>query len=145
MSCFFPAEWIYFPLFFSGTVRMGIDYSLIRLKNAAFYAYHGVMSGEQTLGGKFEVDVELYCDFTPAAETDHLKETVDYERVYGFIEKIVTGRKYYLVETVARTIAKELLKEFSKVERVVVRVRKRSAPIKGVIDYVEAEFSESRS
>ncbi|MGB9773369.1 MAG: dihydroneopterin aldolase [Bacteroidota bacterium] len=124
---------------------MTIDYSVIRLRNATFYAYHGTISDEQNLGGKFEVDVDLYCDFVPAAESDSLKQTVNYERVYSFIENIVTGRKYYLIETVARTIAKELLREFSKVNRVVVRVRKRHVPIKGVIDYVEAEFSETRS
>ncbi len=35
---------------------------IIRLHNAVFYAYHGVLTDEQNLGGKFEVDVDLYCD-----------------------------------------------------------------------------------
>ena len=32
---------------------------IIRIINASFYAYHGVATDEQNLGGKFEVDVEI--------------------------------------------------------------------------------------
>ncbi len=55
---------------------------VIRIKNAVFYAYHGVMSDEQNLGGKFEVDVDLYCNLQEAEETDSLMRTVDYAKVY---------------------------------------------------------------
>ena len=32
------------------------------LKNMVFYGYHGVAEPEMILGGKFEVDVELFLD-----------------------------------------------------------------------------------
>ena len=35
---------------------------IIRIHNAVFYAYHGVLTDEQNLGGKFDVDVDLHCD-----------------------------------------------------------------------------------
>ena len=31
--------------------------NIIKIKNATFYGYHGVRSEEQSVGGKFEVDV----------------------------------------------------------------------------------------
>lgn len=117
---------------------------VIRLRNAVFYAYHGVLSDEQNLGGKFEVDVDLYCNLRRAAATDSLRQTVNYERVYDCIRGLVLGKKYYLIEALAKTIADGILKNFKAVQRVVVRVRKPSAPVKGVIDYVEVETSHVR-
>jgi dihydroneopterin aldolase len=117
---------------------------VIRLHNAVFYAYHGVLSDEQTLGGKFEVDVDLHVDLARGARTDDLQQTVNYERVYDAIKQLVLGKKYMLIEALAETIADGLLAGFKKVEKVVVRVRKPSAPVKGVIDYVEVEIARAR-
>ena len=120
------------------------DLDIIRLKNAVFYAYHGVLSDEQNLGGKFEVDVDLHCDLSRGASSDHLKDTVDYERVYNSIRSLVLGKKYFLLEALASAIAQGILRDFSKVETVVVRVRKPGAAVKGVIDHVEVEILRSR-
>ena len=119
--------------------------SIIRLQNAVFYAYHGVLSDEQNLGGKFQVDVELHCDLSRGARSDILKETVDYERVYDCIRSIVVGHKFMLLERLGSEIAKGILGQFSKVKRVVVRVRKPGAAVKGVIDHVEVEICSDRS
>ena len=117
---------------------------VIRLHNAVFYAYHGVLSDEQSLGGKFEVDVDLYCDLSRGSQTDDLRRTVDYQKVYACIRTLVLARKHFLLESVAGTIAKGILKEFRAVRRVTVRVRKPSAPLKGVVDHVEVELTRSR-
>jgi dihydroneopterin aldolase len=120
------------------------ELNVIRMKNAVFYAYHGAFEDEQNLGGKFEFDVDMYCDLSAAAEHDSLKETVDYEKVYGFIHQTVLHKKYYLLEALANTIGKGLLREFAALHKVVVRVRKPHPPVKGVIDYVEVEISQIR-
>ncbi len=116
----------------------------IRIKNASFYAYHGVATDEQNLGGKFEVDVDMRCDLSAAKTSDHLKQTVDYEAVYSVIRRTVTEKKYYLLESLAGAIVRGLLREFSLIEGVSVRVRKPHPPVKGVIDYVEVEVSDTR-
>ncbi len=118
---------------------------VIRIKNAVFYAYHGVMSDEQNLGGKFEVDIDLFCNLKEAEETDSLTRTVDYAKVYQKMKEMVVDQKYYLIEALGNRIAKGILQEFSKVERVVVRVRKQNPPVKGVVDSVEAEIIQERS
>lgn len=117
---------------------------VIRIKNAVFYAYHGVMSDEQNLGGKFEVDVDLYCNLQEAEETDSLMRTVDYAKVYQKMKDLVVDQKFYLIEALGTRIAKGILQEFLKVQRVVVRVRKHNPPVKGVVDSVEAEIVQER-
>ncbi len=117
---------------------------IIRIKNASFYAYHGVATDEQNLGGKFEVDLELHADLSTAIEHDSLKQTINYEAVYSLVQKIVTAKKYYLIEALANTIAKGILQTFHGAEVVTVKVRKPHPPVKGVVDYVEVEISEHR-
>lgn len=118
---------------------------IIKLHNAVFYAYHGALSDEQNLGGKFEIDVELHCDLTKAKQTDNLAETVNYEKVYALMKKIVTGKKYYLIEALAHSIGTGIIDEFSQVNSAVVRVRKPGAPVHGVIDSIEVVVQTDRS
>jgi dihydroneopterin aldolase len=117
---------------------------IIRLHNAVFYAYHGVLIDEQNLGGKFEVDVDLHCDLSRGAKSDHLSDTVNYERVYDCIRTLVLEKKHFLLESLTGSIAKGILKNFPQVHSVTVRVRKPGAPVRGVIDYVEVELTETR-
>ncbi|MBI2618949.1 MAG: dihydroneopterin aldolase [Ignavibacteriales bacterium] len=117
---------------------------VIRLYNAVFYAYHGVLSDEQNLGGKFEVDVELHCDLRKGAKTDHLRDTVDYEQVYDCIRSSVLGKKYFLLEALGQAIVTGIFSRFPKVRTVTVRLRKPGAAVRGVIDTVEVEMTRSR-
>jgi dihydroneopterin aldolase len=117
---------------------------VIRIKNAVFYAYHGVLSDEQSLGGKFEVDVELFCDLRKGTVSDHLGDTVDYEQVYDCVRSSVLGKKYFLLEGVGGAIIGGIFRKFPRVRQVTVRVRKPNAPVKGVIDTVEVEMTRTR-
>jgi dihydroneopterin aldolase len=117
---------------------------IIRLHNAVFYAYHGALSDEQTLGGKFELDLELHCDLTRAKQSDTLAETVNYEKVYALMKKIVTGKKYYLIEALAHSVGVGIIDQFSQVQKAVVRIRKPGAPVHGVIDTIEVQIETTR-
>ena len=117
---------------------MPVD-DIIRIKNASFYAYHGVASDEQNLGGKFEVDLEIRGDFSKAKKSDNLKDTINYESVYSFLRSSVTQKKYYLLEALAGTIAEGLMNKFPIIRSVSVTVRKWHPPVKGVVDYVEIQ------
>ncbi|MBS4035935.1 MAG: dihydroneopterin aldolase [Ignavibacterium sp.] len=118
--------------------------NIIRIKKATFYGYHGVRSEEQSVGGKFEADVDIYTDFSDAAENDSLIETIDYHKVYSFMYHLALEQKYYLIEALAVKIANELLMKFTAISKVAVRVRKNNPPLGGVVDCVEVEVVKER-
>jgi dihydroneopterin aldolase len=117
---------------------------IIKLHNAVFYAYHGALSDEKNLGGKFEIDVELHCELAKAKNTDSLAETVNYEKVYSLMKKVVTERKYNLIEALAHSISIGILQNFEQVQKTVVRVRKPGAPVHGVVDTIEVQIETER-
>ena len=53
-------------------------------------------------------------------------------------------KKYYLIEALATVIADEILKKFDGIDKLVVKLRKRSVPVGGVIDYVEAVVEKAK-
>ena len=118
--------------------------NIIRIKKASFYGYHGVLSEEQSVGGKFEADVDMYTDFSRAAERDRLKETINYHEVYKLLYRLALEEKHYLIETLAMKIADRILESFPGVQKVAVRVRKNNPPLGGVVDCVEVEVEKSR-
>lgn len=120
---------------------MGRD--VIRLHNMQFYGRHGVNPEEQTLGQRFEVDVELCLDTRPAALQDDLRLTINYSQVYKTVQRIVEEERFALLETLAETIATRLGRHFAP-HSVRVCVRKPHAPIKGVLDYVAVEIERTK-
>jgi dihydroneopterin aldolase len=120
------------------------NYTIIRLKNARFYAHHGVLDAERSNGGLFEIDAELTCDILEAEAEDNLKKTVDYEKVYSFVKEVVSSKKFYLIESLASRICKSIINNFQVVQKVTVKVRKPSPPLGGVVEFVEVEHTELR-
>lgn len=120
------------------------NYTIIRISNAKFYAHHGVLEAERSTGGLFEIDAELTCDIVAAEMEDNLKKTLDYEQAYTYIKEIVSGTKYFLIESLASHIALKMIEHFPVVQKVTIKVRKPSPPLGGLTDYVEVEHSEYR-
>jgi dihydroneopterin aldolase len=120
------------------------NYTIIRLKNARFYAHHGVLDAERSNGGLFEIDAELTCDILEAEAEDNLKKTVDYEKVYSFVKEVVSSKKFYLIESLASRICKSIINNFQVVQKITVKVRKPSPPLGGVVEFVEVEHTELR-
>jgi len=115
-----------------------MDY--VRLKNLVFQAYHGATPAEALNGQRFEVDIELGGDFSQAAWSDDLKDAEDYAHVYDMVAEIVTGRRYNLIEALAKAIADALLTEYPGLH-VKVAIRKPEAPLPGKFDYAEVEIN----
>jgi dihydroneopterin aldolase len=118
--------------------------NIIKIKKATFYGYHGVLSEEQSVGGKFEADVDIYTNFSAAVQKDNLAKTINYDKVYKLMYQLALEQKYYLIETLATRIADELLFKFEQIEKVAVRVRKNNPPLGGVVDCVEVEVIKER-
>lgn len=116
----------------------------VRINNAKFYAYHGVLEHEKEYGNLFEADVEMDCGDHSPGMSDKLGNTVDYLSVYRMVQKIFSSSKYNLIETLTEEICDTILKEYAIVNSVKVCLRKPNAPL-GVIDSVEIINQKYRS
>ena len=112
----------------------------VRLNNIVFYAHHGVMHEEHRIGGRYEVDVAITLDLEEAARSDDLSKTVDYEKVYRFVQQIVTENRFYLIERVAYLIAHQVHEAYPQIQSVEVTVRKPNPPVGGTADHAEAVY-----
>lgn len=112
----------------------------VRIRNAVFYAHHGVMKEEHRIGGRYEVDVSMDINFEKAASSDALEYTVDYEKIYGVIRETVTANTFFLIERLAFLIARRVLDAASVIEEVEVTVRKSNPPVGGPCDSAEATY-----
>lgn len=113
----------------------------IRLKNMAFYGYHGNLDAEQEIGQRFFVDVTLFLDLTKAGQTDDIQDTINYAEVYEQVRAIVEGPSCKLIERVASLIADKIWNTHRGVIGVEVVVRKPQAPVTGVLDYAEVSIT----
>ncbi len=117
----------------------------IRLINLRFYAFHGALEEERTLGQAFEVDVEVGGDFSQRDEgSDDLHWTVDYTLLYRAVAEMFMRENYRLLETCAGVIANGLLSKFPRVDEATVRVRKPHVPMGGLLQHVEVEVTRRR-
>lgn len=102
----------------------------------------GVTPGERRQPQWCEADITIWGDFEAAAADDSLDRAVDYSKVLSTILETAHSREYYLLETLAYRIAREVLQAFPA-RRVGVCVRKRPASLKEKLDHVEVEVEQS--
>ncbi len=111
----------------------------IRIIGLQFNVCHGVMPEEKTLTQPFEVDVEITCDLSDAAETDKIRDTIDYSRVVAAVGEVMRGPQCRLLERLAGSIC-ERLREIVGQGVVTIRVRKPRAPLDIPFETVEVEL-----
>jgi dihydroneopterin aldolase len=94
------------------------------LRGLEGYAHHGDLPEERALGGHFSLDLELVTDTREVARADRLKGAVNYVTIEALARKILEGRRYRLLETLAERLAGAILKQ-PGVLQVTIRVSKR--------------------
>ena len=73
---------------------------------------HGVMDRERKVEQEFEISLRLGVGDTSAAAKSHkIADAVDYAPVRDSIVSIIETHSYFLIETLADTIATEVLKD----------------------------------
>ncbi len=122
---------------------MIIKESYITLHNLVFYAYHGVLPQEQVVGNEYYVDLKMKVDFTEAALTDDVENTVSYAEVYEAIkEEMSIPAK--LIENVGYRICQRIFNDFGLIEEVTLKLGKRNPPMGADIDASGVELHCSR-
>jgi dihydroneopterin aldolase len=100
------------------------------LENMEFYAFHGHYSEEQTIGGRFSVDLVIDTNLSKASETDLLDDAVDYSRVYELVRKEME-QPSRLLEHLASRIIRAVYTASDHITSVTVRVSKLNPAIGG--------------
>jgi dihydroneopterin aldolase len=103
----------------------------------------GVTPEERTMKQRLLIDVEIATDTARAAESDSLKDALDYSKVAILVMEICRSRDFHLIETVAELLASRILSEFPTPE-VRVLVRKISPVLEPKVSHVSIEIVRSR-
>lgn len=114
----------------------------IRLEGLDFFAHHGYYEEERKVGNKYTVDVEVLVENT-AYTDDDLDKTINYEEIYLTVSTIMSVSTK-LLETLASSMCRELLKQFDSVQQVTATVSKHNPPIKGVCKKASVSITQTR-
>jgi dihydroneopterin aldolase len=116
----------------------------IELKELVFFARHGLLPEEDTLGQRFRVDVVVTLDSSLDLAVDTPAVTVNYVELFETVKRIFTGQRFNMIEAAADAIAAAILRDFDKVQSVTVNVKKPSVPVDCICEYFAAEVTRCR-
>ena len=108
---------------------------LIQIENMEFYSFHGHFKEERIVGNKFLVDLTIETDMTLPADTDNLKDAVNYQRIYEIVKSQMEV-KSHLLEHIAGRILDAIYSEMGGIKKVIVKVSKLNPPMGGKIGSV---------
>lgn len=118
----------------------------IEVNGIQLYAFHGCLEEEGRIGGNYIVDIRLTTDFSTAALTDDLSQTVDYVDINRIVTEEMAIRSK-LIEHVGQRISQRIYKELVGIDQLRVKITKLCPPINGdvqsvaiIIDSVAADF-----
>ena len=107
---------------------MTITQSSIQLQEMRFYAYHGVMEQERSVGGEYLVSLDVETDLSQSVMTDAVADTVNYAALYGVVAREME-QPSQLLEHVAGRIVQRVLNDFPQVESLSIRITKCNPPM----------------
>lgn len=116
----------------------------IVIEEMEFYAFHGHYQEEQIVGNRFLVDLELEADLTAPADSDNLKDAVNYQQAYQIIKNEMRRTKSNLLENIGKRILDALFAEMNGIEKATIRVRKLNPPMGGPIKSVGIKMSRKQ-
>ncbi|MCX8079655.1 MAG: dihydroneopterin aldolase [Bacteroidia bacterium] len=114
---------------------------IIKIQNMEFYAFHGCMTEEGKIGGKYRVNVEIEARVPEALKSDELTDTVDYVKIYEAVNEEM-GKRSRLIEHVASRIMSKLKKISNKIRHIKVEITKVKPPIEGNVSCVSFVLEE---
>ncbi len=92
---------------------------------------HGVNPKERIVEQEFEISLRMEVGTHAAAQSDALKDTVDYGPIRSKVATIVEGSSVYLLEKLAERIASGILED-KRIGAVMVTIRKTEVWDNGV-------------
>jgi len=108
---------------------------VIEIEGMEFYAYHGHYLEEQVVGNRFIVNLTLSTDCFKAAQSDDLKDALNYQTLYLLVKQEMEI-KSHLLEHAAGRILNRLFDTFETIEKAKIKISKLNPPMGGQIDRV---------
>ncbi|MEO7414876.1 MAG: dihydroneopterin aldolase [Opitutaceae bacterium] len=99
------------------------------LRELHFIARHGVLPIERETSQRFSATLELELTLAPAGLSDRLDQTIDYCAVQAVVRTIIEGSHKKLIETLAESVAGELLRVFPRLLAVTIEITKPRPPV----------------
>lgn len=115
--------------------------SIIKIQGMEFYAFHGCFKEEQIVGGRFLVDIDITTDCLKAAESDSIKDALNYQAIYEIIRNEMKI-KSHLLEHVAGRILDRIYDKFDSIKHVSLTISKVNPPLGGQVDKVSVCFKK---
>ena len=111
----------------------------VSLEGIEFFARHGIYDFEREKGNTFWVDVFITKHYAEN-ELSSINDTIDYEKVYTIIAKVMQEPEN-LLETVAHKIIAAITQSTKGVENIKLKIKKRKPPIaNSIIEYSAFEL-----
>ena len=107
---------------------MHLTESYICLHEVRFYAFHGVMPQERSVGGEFLVSVKVGYPLEKAMSSDDVADTLNYAALYELVKKEMM-QPSSLLEHVMGRIVEAIEKAFPEVASVEVKIKKVNPPM----------------
>lgn len=125
-----------------GTISLGLCMATIlqtvSLKEARFYAPIGYYEEEQVLGNEFFVSIDVCFPFLNA-ETENLKNTLNYEELYQITAGVMQPKRK-LLESAALEILDQIREKVSHAVTIEVVIRKSNPPFGGDLSYSQVSL-----
>lgn len=103
---------------------------LIELQDMEFYAYHGCYAAEKKVGNRFMVNLWMEYDASKPAETDNIKDALNYQTAYEVVDEQMAITSS-LLEHVCKRILDALFDKFPQLITAQVDVSKMAPPMGG--------------
>ena len=102
----------------------------------------GVTAEERKVKQRLSVDVEVSTDTRRAAQTDRLKDTIDYAQIVTLVVELAGSREFHLVETFAELIAGRVRADLGG-GTIRVVVRKSPPDLSDQVRFVSVEIART--
>jgi len=86
---------------------------IVYIRDLKIDAVIGIYEWEQRIQQKICVNIEMGWDNRPAAESDDIKDTLNYKEAANLIKALVAKSEFKLVEALAEHIAELLLEKMN--------------------------------
>jgi dihydroneopterin aldolase len=110
--------------------------TVVEIQGLELQGRHGALDQEQETGQRFLFDIRLTVG-DEAGRTDRLADAVDYREVVAAVREVSDGRRFTLLEALARAVAEELMARFP-LQAVSVRVRKPDVELEAPVEWTAA-------